>query len=128
MNTGRRGSAATAHVTQEGSDALSPYCLVQVSDLITRIAIGYEIAAQLLIMANDNIKRLHSEAGFAALCGVSPGPESSGKIQRYKLNRSGDRAIHIIAVGRLRLVPAPQAYVVKRLPQGSCQIASTCLA
>jgi transposase len=75
-------------------------------DLVSRNSIGYESAAQLLLTAGDNSHRLHSEAGFAALCGVSPVPASSGKVTRHRLNRGGDRAansaLHIIAIGRLR--------------------------
>ena len=48
-------------------------------ELIKRNAIGYESASQLLITAGDNPQRLRSESGFAALCGVSPVPVSSGK-------------------------------------------------
>lgn len=47
--------------------------------LISRKAIGYECASQLLITAGDNPQRLTSECGLAALCGVSPVPVSSGK-------------------------------------------------
>ena len=43
-------------------------------ELIKRNAIGYESASQLLITAGDNPQRLRSESGFAALCGVQPGP------------------------------------------------------
>lgn len=95
-------------------------------DLIARPAIGYETAAQLLLTAGDNVERLHSEAGFAALCGVSPVPASSGKVQRHRLNRGGDRAansaLHIIAIGRLRLDPATQAYVAKRVSLGNSKM------
>ena len=45
----------------------------------------------LLIPAGDNPSRLHSEAALAALCGTSPLQASSGKIQRHRLNRGGDR-------------------------------------
>lgn len=48
-------------------------------ELIKRNSVGYECASQLLITAGDNPQRLHSEAGFVALCGVSPVPASSGK-------------------------------------------------
>lgn len=54
---------------------------------IKRNAIGYESASQLLITAGDNPQRLRSESGFAALCGASPVPVSSGKTNRYRLNR-----------------------------------------
>ena len=81
-------------------------------ELIKRNAIGYESASQLLITAGDNPQRLRSESGFAALCGVSPVPVSSGKTNRYRLNRGGERAansaLQIIAIGRLRTVSVQQ--------------------
>lgn len=91
-------------------------------ELVARQGVGYESASQLLITAGDNPARLRSEASFAALCGVSPIPASSGMTQRHRLNRGGDRAansaLHIIAIGRLRLDPRTQEYVVKRTGQG----------
>ncbi len=69
---------------------------------------------------------MKSEARFAALCGVSPVPASSGKTVRHRLNRGGDRAansaIHIIAIGRLRLDPRTQAYVAKRIAAGTSKL------
>lgn len=56
-------------------------------ELIKRNAIGYESASQLLITAGDNPQRLKSGSGFAALYGVSLVPVSSGKTNRYRLNR-----------------------------------------
>ncbi len=95
-------------------------------ELITGKAIGYESAAQLLITAGDNPERLKSEASFAALCGVNPIPASSGKINRHRLNRGGDRAansaLHIIAIGRLRTDARTKAYVAKRLTQGHTKL------
>jgi transposase len=71
-------------------------------DLVARPSIGHTSAAQLLLTAGDNPERLRSEASFAALCGVSPVPASSGKTIRHRLNRGGDRhansALHIIAI------------------------------
>ncbi len=94
--------------------------------LVARNAIGYESAAQLLLTAGDNVERLHSEASFAALCGVSPVPASSGKTMRHRLNRGGDRAansaLHIIAIGRLRTDPRTQAYVAKRIAEGHSKL------
>jgi transposase len=54
--------------------------------------VGSDTAAQLLITAGTNPHRLHSEAAFAALCGVAPVPASSGKTNRHRLSRGGDRA------------------------------------
>ncbi|ENB7988160.1 IS110-like element ISEc21 family transposase, partial [Escherichia coli] len=91
-------------------------------ELIKRNAIGYESASQLLITAGDNPQRLRSESGFAALCGVSPVPVSSGKTNRYRLNRGGDRAansaLHIIAIGRLRTDDKTKEYVARRVAEG----------
>ena len=60
-------------------------------DLVARNSIGHVGAAQLLLTAGDNPERLRSEASFAALCGISPVPASSGKTIRHRLNRGGDR-------------------------------------
>ena len=76
--------------------------------------------------AGDNSERVHSEASFAALCGVNPVPASSGKVTRHRLNRGGDRAansaLHIIAIGRLRTDPRTKAYVQKRIAEGHSKL------
>lgn len=91
-------------------------------DLLERNSVGYQSASQLLITAGDNPERLRSEASFAALCGVSPIPASSGQTKRHRLNRGGDRAansaLHIIAIGRLRTDPRTQEYVERRRADG----------
>jgi hypothetical protein len=80
----------------------------------------------LLLTAGDNSERVHSEASFAALYGVSPVPASSGKVTRHRLNRGGDRAansaLHIIAIGRLRTDPRTKAYVAKRMADGRSKL------
>lgn len=95
-------------------------------ELLEQTAIGLNSAAQLILTAGDNPERLKSEASFAALCGVSPVPASSGKTVRHRLNRGGDRAansaIHIIAIGRLRLDPRTQTYVAKRIAAGNSKL------
>ena len=95
-------------------------------DLVERNAIGHESAAQLLLTAGDNVERLRSEAAFAALCGVSPVPASSGKTTRHRLNRGGDRAansaLHIIAIGRLRTDPKTKAYIARRIAEGHSKL------
>src|SRR6478672_5644315 len=95
-------------------------------NLVARNSIGHVGAAQLLLTVGDNPERLRSEAGFAALCGVSPVPASSGKTIRHRLNRGGDRAansaLHIIAIGRLRTDPKTKAYVAKRVAEGHSKL------
>jgi transposase len=65
-----------------------------------------------------NPERLHSEASFAALCGVSPVERSSGARQYRRLNRGGDRqanaALHRIVQTRLRFDPRTQDYYERR--------------
>jgi transposase len=94
--------------------------------LVAQNSVGHGSAAQLLLTAGDNAERLRSEASFAALCGVSPVPASSGKTIRHRLNRGGDRAansaLHIIAIGRLRTDPRTKAYVAKRIAEGHSKL------
>jgi transposase len=90
--------------------------------LLQRNGVGPDTAAALLIAAGDNPERLHSEASFAALCGVSPVEASSGKTQRRRLNRGGDRransALHTIVLSRLRWDRPTRAYLARRLTEG----------
>lgn len=94
--------------------------------LVACNSIGRTCAAQLLLTAGDNPQRLRSEASFAALCGVSPVPASSGKTIRHRLNRGGDRAansaLHIIASGRLRTDPKTKAYVARPIAEGHSKL------
>ncbi|MFF0372657.1 transposase [Micromonospora sp. NPDC005087] len=72
--------------------------------------------------AGDNPDRLTGEAAFAALCGVNPVERSSGKTQRRRLNRGGNRqanaALFRIALTRLRADPRTRAYVQRRTTEG----------
>ncbi len=90
--------------------------------LLARRGVGPDCAAALLIAAGDNPQRLHSEASYAALCGVSPVQASSGKTVRLRLNRGGDRqanaALYRIALSRLRWDPQTRAYLARRIAQG----------
>ncbi|MGW2184149.1 transposase [Streptomyces sp. NPDC001732] len=68
--------------------------------------VGPDTAAQLLIIAGANPARLRTEASFAALCGAAPVPTSSGKTNRHRLSRGGDRAANA-ALYRIALVRLP---------------------
>ncbi len=72
--------------------------------------------------AGDNPDRLLSQAAFAHLCGVAPLPASSGKTVRHRLNRGGDRdanrALHLLAVGRMGWDPHTRLYVARRTAEG----------
>ncbi len=81
--------------------------------LIALVGIGTGHASQLLITAGQNIDRL---------CGVAPIPVSSGKTQRMRLHRGGDRqanrALYMIAICRLKYDPRTIAYVARRTAEG----------
>lgn len=83
---------------------------------------GTDTAGQLVTTAGANINRITSEAALAALCGANPIPASSGRTDRHRLNRGGDRqankALYRIIIVRLRHDPTTQAYRDKRRQQG----------
>lgn len=84
--------------------------------------VGSDVAGQLLATAGDNPDRLRNEASFAHLCGVAPIPASSGRRDRHRLNRGGDRAanhaLHTIVLCRMRHEGRTRAYVERRTAQG----------
>lgn len=90
--------------------------------LLDTYGVGPDTAATLLIAAGDNPERLRSEASFAALCGVSPVEASSGKTQRHRLNRGGDRqancALRSIVLARLRWDQRTRDYIDRRVREG----------
>jgi transposase len=79
-------------------------------------------AGQLLVTAGQNIERLRNDGSFAALTGTSPIPASSGRTNRHRLNYGGDRganrALHMIAVCRLRYCQRTRAYAERRSAEG----------
>ncbi|MEU3735099.1 transposase [Streptomyces sp. NPDC033538] len=91
-------------------------------ELVELFGVGTETAGQLLVTAGDNPERLRTEAAFAALCGAAPVPASSGRTDRHRLSRGGDRqanrALHMIAVVRMCYCPRTRAYVARRTQQG----------
>jgi transposase len=91
-------------------------------DLLAIFGLGPDGVATMLVTAGDNPDRLHSEAAFAALCGSNPIPASSGKTNRHRLNRGGNRqanaTLHRIAVCRLRWHEPTQNYTQRRLAEG----------
>jgi transposase len=89
--------------------------------LLAQLGVGALTAAQLLV-SWSHPGRVRSEAAFAMLAGVAPLEASSGRVSRHRLNRGGDRqlnrALHVIALTRLRQDPTTQRYVARRRAQG----------
>jgi transposase len=84
--------------------------------------VGTQGASQLLVAAGQNIDRFRSEAAFAKIYGAAPIQASSGRTNRHRLDpgghRQANRALHMIAVCRLRYCPRTQAYAAKRTSEG----------
>ena len=80
------------------------------------------MAGALLTAAGDNPQRLATEASFAALCGASPIDASSGRNQRHRLNRGGDRqanrALFTVVLNRLTWDERTRAYMARRTAEG----------
>jgi transposase len=92
-----------------------------VPELLDECGVGAVCAAQLVVSSGDPA-RMRSEAAFAALAGTSPVDASSGRQQRHRLNRGGDRqlnrALHVIALARIRHHPETAAYHARLLASG----------
>ncbi|MER5432395.1 IS110 family transposase [Streptomyces sp. NPDC002588] len=84
--------------------------------------VGPDTAAQLLITAGGNPERMRTEASFAALCGAAPVPASSGKTNRHRLSRGGDRAanaaLYRIALVRMAGDSRTREYVARQTAAG----------
>jgi transposase len=89
--------------------------------LLAEPGVGPVVAAQLLISWSHH-GRVRNEAAFASLAGVAPLETSSGQRSRHRLNRGGDRALnralHTVAVTRMRCHPETQAYETRRSAEG----------
>ncbi|MEV4544901.1 IS110 family transposase [Micromonospora echinaurantiaca] len=116
-----RVKALTAEINQ-ADRRLRPAVARTAPHLHALYGVGPDVAGQLLTTAGDNPDRLRSEAALAHLCGAAPIPASSGRTNRHRLNRGGDRAannaLHTIALTRMRHDPRTRAYVTKRTTQG----------
>ena len=117
----RRHQQLTEEIRELDAE-LAPLVAATAPRLLALPGVGIEVAGQLLVTAGDNPDRLHSEAAFAHLCGVAPIPASSGRTNRHRLNRGGDRAantaLHTIALSRLRWDHRTRAYLARRRQEG----------
>ena len=80
------------------------------------------LSAAQILLSWSHAGRIRSEAAFAMLSGTAPVPVSSGRTDRHRLNRLGDRqlnrALHQIAVTRMRCHPQTLAYLERRRAEG----------
>lgn len=78
--------------------------------------------AEMLILVGDNPERIKSEAALTKMCGACPIPASSGKANRMRQNRSGNRqanaAIYRVAIVRMRDDEKTKTYAARRTAEG----------
>jgi len=84
------------------------------------------VTAAIIIGHTAGAQRFPTNGHFARHCGTAPIPASSGKIQRHRLHRGGDRqlnrAIHIIALSRARTDPATRSYLARKQAEGKTKL------
>ena len=101
---------------------LRPLIRESAPELLDVFGVGFDTAAKLLVAAGDNPERIRTEAAWGHLCGVAPIPASSGKTQRHRLNRGGNRqansALYHIVITRMRHDQRTRDYVARRLAEG----------
>jgi transposase len=91
--------------------------------LLDEFGIGVDTAAEILIVAGDNPERIHSEAAFAKLAGISPVPTGSGMTSgKHRINHGGHRqlnaAIYRTVIVRMQHHEPTKAYVARRTTEG----------
>lgn len=83
--------------------------------------IGTFVAAAILGEVGQ-VSRIRSKAAFASLSGTAPLKASSGKTNRHRLNRGGNRqlnrALHVFAKTQSRVVPEARAFVSRKMEEG----------
>jgi transposase len=80
------------------------------------------LTAAKLIAEVANIDRFQTDRPLAKLVGVAPLDASSGKQQRHRLNRTGNRqlnrALHTIAITQARIYRPARDYIARRVAEG----------
>ena len=111
----------------------------EIADLVAQIAPhllaepGFgPLTAAKLVGEIAGAARFATDAKLARAAGVAPIPVSSGKTNRHRLDRGGNRqinaTIHRIAITRLRCHPETQDYIARKRAEGkSTKEAIRCL-
>jgi transposase len=80
------------------------------------------LTAATLIGRSAGAERFPTDSHFARQAGVAPIPVSSGRNDRHRLHRGGDRqlkrALHVIAITRARIDPQTRAYLERKRAEG----------
>jgi transposase len=80
------------------------------------------LTAAKLVGEIAGVERFRTDAQLAMHAGVAPLDVSSGRQQRHRLNRAGNRqlnrALHTIAIVQKRVYPPAKAYIARRQADG----------
>jgi transposase len=121
LRVARRWQALQAEIDDLDAQ-LTPLVTTAAPELVALPGVGVDTAGQLLVTAGDNAGRLRSERSFARLCGVAPVPVSSGRTDRHRLHRGGDRdansALWRIVLVRMHCHQPTKDYVARRTADG----------
>src|SRR3954466_9129196 len=101
----------------------------EISELVAKVAPqllaepGFgPLTAGKLIGEIAGAQRFSSDAKLARAGGIAPIPVSSGKTNRHRLDRGGNRqintAIHRVAITRARCHPETKAYIARKRAEG----------
>jgi transposase len=90
------------------------------------------LCAAILVGQTAGAERFDSDSHFARTAGVALIPVSSGRHDRHRLDRGGNRqlnrALHVIAITRGRIDPQTRAYLARKEAEGKSRIeAMRCL-
>jgi transposase len=106
----------------ELDELIAPLVRELAPSLLQAPGFGIHTTAQLLVTMGDNPERISTEPRFAKLCGVAPLEASSGKHERHRLNRGGDRdansALYIVTLTRMHHDERTRDYVQRRTSEG----------
>jgi transposase len=84
------------------------------------------LTAAKLIGETAGIQRFSSDAKYARSAGSAPIPVSSGRRDRHRLDRGGNRqlncALHRLAVNKARLDPDTAAYLARKQAEGKTRM------
>jgi len=84
------------------------------------------LSAAKLVAETAGVERFSSDAKLARLAGVAPIPASSGKRDRHRLDRKGNRqlncALHRIAVTQGRVHPPAREFLARKQAEGKSRM------
>jgi transposase len=120
----RQLAASIRQLTRQANDIegqLRSLVRVYRPRLLAELGCG-TLTAATLIGRTAGAERFESDARFARQAGTAPIPVSSGKRDRHRLHRGGDRqlnrALHTIAITRAQRDPETRAYLDRKIAEG----------